>query len=123
MSESQYGDFRKRREQTVWHSLNRVVATLIVFAVIILVLCAFLPLLKQQRDLSENARNLKADIEKKKAVVARSVREEDLLRNDPAYVETIARDRLDLMKEGETVLRLDPPPVVPDKSNFKRQER
>jgi len=26
---------------------------------------------------------------------------------DPTYLETIARDRLDLMKEGETIFRLE----------------
>ena len=31
-----------------------------------------------------------------------------LLENDPEYVEIIARDKLDLMKEGETVFRYDP---------------
>jgi cell division protein FtsB len=30
-----------------------------------------------------------------------------LLKADPAYLETIARDKLDLMKEGETIFRLE----------------
>jgi cell division protein FtsB len=29
------------------------------------------------------------------------------LTTDPTYLETIARDRLDLMKEGETIFRLE----------------
>jgi cell division protein FtsB len=33
----------------------------------------------------------------------------NLLKTDPGYLEMIARDRLDLMKEGETVFRLEPP--------------
>jgi cell division protein FtsB len=31
----------------------------------------------------------------------------NLLKTDPAYLETIARDRLDLMKEGETIFRVE----------------
>ena len=31
----------------------------------------------------------------------------NLLKTDPTYLETIARDRLDLMKEGETIFRLE----------------
>ncbi|MBE2204995.1 MAG: septum formation initiator family protein [Chthoniobacterales bacterium] len=34
-------------------------------------------------------------------------REVTLLQTDPGYVETIARDKLGLMKEGETIFRLD----------------
>jgi cell division protein FtsB len=30
-----------------------------------------------------------------------------LLKADPTYLETIARDKLDLMKEGETIFRLE----------------
>jgi cell division protein FtsB len=30
-----------------------------------------------------------------------------LLKTDVGYLETIARDRLDLMKEGETIFRLE----------------
>jgi cell division protein FtsB len=118
MSESSYGDFRQRRQESVWHSLNRLLVTLIVIAVCILVVCAFLPLLKKQRELGARVADLKAEIEKKRLALNRATREEDLLRNDPGYVETVARDRLDLMKEGETIFRLEPPPI-PDKSNFK----
>jgi cell division protein FtsB len=35
-------------------------------------------------------------------------REVYLLENDKEYIEVIARDKLDMMKEGETIFRLDP---------------
>jgi cell division protein FtsB len=41
-------------------------------------------------------------------LLARATREVNWLKTDPTYLETIARDRLDLMKEGETVFRLEP---------------
>ena len=34
-----------------------------------------------------------------------------MLKHDREYVGLIARDRLDLMGEGETIYRLDPPRV------------
>ena len=43
-------------------------------------------------------------------LLARQTREVNLLKTDPGYLETIARDRLDLMKEGETIFRLEQPP-------------
>jgi len=33
-----------------------------------------------------------------------------LLKTDPTYLETITRDRLDMMKEGETIFRLETGP-------------
>jgi cell division protein FtsB len=39
----------------------------------------------------------------------------NLLKTDPAYLEIMARDRLDLMKEGETVFRLEPAPANKNK--------
>jgi cell division protein FtsB len=38
---------------------------------------------------------------------ARRQREVHLLKNDSEYVEIIARDRIGVMKEGETIYRLD----------------
>jgi hypothetical protein len=36
----------------------------------------------------------------------------NLLKTDPTYLETIARDRLDLMEEGKTIFRLEPKPTA-----------
>jgi cell division protein FtsB len=42
-------------------------------------------------------------------LLARQTREVNLLKTDAGYLEMIARDRLDLMKEGETIFRLEQP--------------
>jgi cell division protein FtsB len=39
--------------------------------------------------------------------LAARTREVNLLKTDVSYLETIARDRLDVMKEGETIFRLE----------------
>jgi len=45
---------------------------------------------------------------KRNATSSRSCfREVNLLKTDPVYLETIARDRLDLMKDGETIFRIE----------------
>ena len=54
---------------------------------------------------------LKLDVEQARQELARNTREEEMLKHDREYLETISRDRLDLMKEGETIYRLDPPRV------------
>jgi cell division protein FtsB len=81
---------------------------LIVFLGIVLIVCAFVPELKKQREQTARLDQLKADIDRQKALLVRRTREVELLKNDPGYVETLARDRLDLMKDGETIYRIEP---------------
>lgn len=114
-----YGEFRQRRQQGVWHSLNRLMIALIAFAAVTLIVCAFVPELKQQHEQNARLERLRADIARQKNLVSQRTREVDLLKNDPAYIETIARDRLDLMKEGETIFRFDSAQATSrDTSNF-----
>jgi cell division protein FtsB len=117
MSHSAYGHFKDRPVEGVWHSLNRIVMTLCAFMVIALLICAFLPVLKDQRESNRKLDELRAEISRQSALLARREREVDLLKNNPEYLELIARDRLDLMKPGETIYRLDP--LKPDSSTFR----
>ncbi len=50
---------------------------------------------------------LQGQVTEQKILLARQTREVNLLKTDPTYLETMARDRLDLMKEGETIFRLE----------------
>jgi cell division protein FtsB len=102
-----YGDFRARREATVWQRLNRVVLVLLALAALLVVVSLFVPM--QKRLSASGAENDKLEglVNDQKRMVARLNREVTLLRTDATYLETIARDRLDLMKEGETVFRLE----------------
>jgi len=54
-----------------------------------------------------NVERLKERYEREKIEQLRLMRKRDLLKNDPEYLENIARDKLDLMKPGETIIRLD----------------
>jgi cell division protein FtsB len=107
-----YGDFRLRRQHTVWHSLNRLLVTLIAFTVITLIACAFVPELKSQREQTARVDDLREQISHQRDLLAQHTRQVELLKNDPAYIETIARDRLDMMKEGETIYRIDSLPAA-----------
>jgi cell division protein FtsB len=70
------------------------------------------PLVEQHQQ-AARVDELKAEIAKQKALLDRQTRDADLLQNDPEYVETIARDKLDLMKEGETIFRIDGTSATP----------
>ena len=110
MENSGYGDFRARREATVWQRLNSVLRVLLGLAVVLVIVSLFLPLYKKRVKSQNEIDNLQSQVNEQKVLLARQTREVNLLTRDPVYLETIARDRLDLMKEGETIFRLETPP-------------
>jgi len=104
-----YGDFRARREATVWQRLNSILRVLLAVAVLLVIVSLFLPLSKKRAQSQVEIDRLQAQVNDQKTLLARQTREVNLLKTDPAYLEIMARDRLDLMKEGETIFRLEPP--------------
>lgn len=107
-----YGDFRARREATVWQRLNSVLRFLLAVAVVLVIVSLFLPPYKKLGQGRTEIENLQSQVNDQKMLLARQTREVNLLKTDPTYLETMARDRLDLMKEGETIFRLEPPPAA-----------
>ena len=112
--EQTYGDFRARREATLWQRLNRVLAVLLVLAVWLVIISLFVPPYKRLMQSRDEIDNLQTQVNDQKKLLARQSREVTLLQTDPTYLETIARDRLDLMKDGEVIFRLEP--LQPGKS-------
>ncbi len=100
-------DFRARREATVWQQLNRVLRVLLVIAIALVIVSLFVPPFKRLAQSRAEIDNLQAQVNDQKMLLARQTREVNLLKTDATYLETIARDRLDLMKEGETIFRLE----------------
>lgn len=101
------GDFRGRREASIWQQLNRILRALLAVAIVLVIVSLFVP---QQRRLTESRgeiETLQAQVNQQRSFLARQTREVSLLKTDPGYLEIFARDRLDLMKEGETVFRID----------------
>ncbi|HEX5175539.1 MAG TPA: septum formation initiator family protein [Chthoniobacteraceae bacterium] len=101
--------FTGQSSSGIWHSLNRFVFTLIVLTASVPIAYSFLPELKIRKDHDAMIEQLKADIEQERMKQQRYEREEKLLRLDPEFISIIARDRLDLMKEGDTIFRVDSP--------------
>ena len=102
-----YGDFRARREATVWQRWNRILRLLLVLAVWLVIVSLFAPPYKKLKLGHAEIDSLQAQVNEQKALLTRQTREVNLLKTDPVYLETIARDRLDLMKEGETIFRIE----------------
>jgi cell division protein FtsB len=102
-----YGEFRARREATVWHRLNRVLKVLLVLAVWLVIISLFVPPYKKFNASRADIDNLQAQVNEQKNLLARQTHQINWLKTDSTYLETLARDRLDLMKDGETIFRLE----------------
>ena len=107
-----YGDFRARRGATIWQRLNSILRVLLVVASVLVIVSLFLPPYKKLTQSRGEIETLESQRNDQKMLLARQTREVNLLKTDPTYLETMARDRLDMMKEGETIFRLEqlPPP-------------
>jgi cell division protein FtsB len=102
--------FDQPRDDWVRSFLNRIVYLLIIVAALILLICWFLPLVKEQQRQQRALQALKQQVEQERAKFNKESKKLTLLQNDPAYTELLARDKLDLMKPGETIFRMDPAP-------------
>jgi cell division protein FtsB len=102
-----YGDLRARREATIWQQMNHVLRVLLFIAAWLLIISFFLPPYKKLQQNRAEMEQLQAQLSEQQALLARQTRQVTLLKTDSTYLETIARDSLELMKEGETIFRLE----------------
>ena len=102
-----YADFRARREATVWQRLNRILLVLLIIAIWLAIVSLFVPPYKKLMQSRTEIDNLQQQVNEQQTLLAQQTRQVDLLKTDVSYLETIARDRLDVMKEGETIFRLE----------------
>ncbi|PYI58684.1 MAG: hypothetical protein DMC59_07845 [Verrucomicrobia bacterium] len=116
-----YGDFRARREASVWRRLNRILLVLLIIAIWLVIVSLFLPPYKKLIRSRAEIDDLQQQMNEQQNLLARQTREVNLLKTDVTYLETIARDRLDLMKEGETIFRLETTRTKPKPSNSARR--
>ncbi len=103
---------RRRVEPGFWHQANRALIAVIMIVLLTVIGLMFYPVLQKQRDMHRNKTALERERTEKTARLRNVQRELELLRTDPDYVETIARDRLGLMKPGETIFRVELPRTI-----------
>jgi cell division protein FtsB len=96
-----------RRGPVLLHFLNRFLTVLIVVGGLLLAALAFYPQWVYREQLAERLKDDQAKLRAEQLLQKKSEREVVLLQNDPGYIEAIARDKLGMMKDGETIFRLD----------------
>jgi len=109
-SGSEYGNYDEPRDDWIRSLLTRILYLLVLVATFILLICWFLPLVKERQRQQVALQNLKQQVEQERASYNKQSKKLTLLQNDPAYTELLARDKLDLMKPGETIFRMEPGP-------------
>ena len=105
------GDFRGRREASIWQQLNRVLRVLLGLVLVLVIISFFVPQHRRLARERSDVEALRAQVETEKGILDRQTRENALLKSDPVYLENIARDKLDLMKPGETIIRMESLPA------------
>ena len=109
-SGTEYGNYDAPRDDWIRSFLTRILYLLVLVAAFILLICWFLPLVKERQRQEHALQNLKQQVEQEKANYNKQSKKLTLLQNDPAYTELLARDKLDLMKPGETIFRMESGP-------------
>ncbi len=108
---------RQRRETDFWRAVNRLLICLIGVGLIVVIALAFVPEMRRISEMRATLAGLQKDLAEQQLLLLQQQREERWLNEDPGYVEMRARDLLGVMKEGETIYRLDgtpaPAPVAP----------
>jgi cell division protein FtsB len=97
----------------IWASLVPFIVGGIVIALMVGVALLFVPVLNTEQTYKDQEAKLQREIGAAQDEQAQFVVETQQMKDDPAYVEHIARDQLNMGKPGETVIRFDKYQALP----------
>ena len=101
------------RPRTIWQRMSRVVEAIIYVLIVLIVIKLFSPELDRHHELQSELEKLEAVNLEKERNVARLRREHSHLTSDRAYMEAVARDRLNLQRKGEYIIQIERPVADP----------
>lgn len=100
----------------IWQRLSRIVFVLVVLAAVPCVLAIFWPQLEMKRQLAGEIETLEKERDRLASERDALDRRLEWIRTDREYLEMVARDRLNLHKEGEFILHFERPSALPGDS-------
>ena len=104
----------------IWATLAQITQALTLVALLCILMLFFLPVISKTHTLQDKKLELQAKILAAQDDQSLLKLETEQLKNNPTYVEHIARDQLNMGKPGETIIRFDkyqPAASVPPKAN------
>ncbi len=97
----------------IWATLVPVIQGGIVFGLVAVLALFFLPVIHTEQGFQAEKAKLQREIAAADEEQEQLKLETEHMKNDPAYVEHIARDQLNMGKPGETIIRFDKYQAVP----------
>ncbi len=97
----------------IWATLVPVIQGAIVIGLLTVVGLFFMPVIQTESDYKNKLATLQAKTLLAEDQQAQLKLETEHMKDDPAYVEHIARDQLNMGKPGETIIRFDRYQAVP----------
>ena len=91
----------------IWSKLTQAVVALVVVAVLILIGMEYLPQIQKNERFRREILRLENELQKQETISRQLRAEIDALRNDPATVTRLAREKLGYAKADETVIHFD----------------
>jgi cell division protein FtsB len=91
----------------IWATLVPIIQIAIVIGLLAVVGLFFVPVIQTEDGYKAELAKLQNQIADRQEEQARLKLETEHMKNDPAYVEHIARDQLNMGKPGETIIRFD----------------
>ena len=101
----------------IWATLVPIIQGAIVVGLLAVVGLFFVPVLQTEKGYRDELAKLQNQIAERQEEQAQLKLETDLMKNDSAYVEHVARDRLNMGKPGETIFRFDGYQPIPSASS------
>lgn len=107
--EEDYSIERYHTETSGWHRWNRRLLVIIFLCLIVISWRLFIPELKRNSEIDAELEGLRTQLSREQATNRQLTNEVGWLTDssDPTYIETIARDKLERAKPGETIIRLE----------------
>lgn len=91
----------------IWSKLTQAVVALVVAAILIFIILAYRQPIQENERMRREILRLDAQVQQQEAVSRQLRADIDALRNDPAAVTRLAREKLGYARADETVIRFD----------------
>lgn len=93
----------------IWQRLCRILVVMIFLGVLGVVGTKFWPEIERLREIEDGNAKLEAQVAMLRDERDAVKQEYTWLRDDPGYLESVARDKLNKQKDGETIIRIKRP--------------
>lgn len=109
---------RRQTGSNVWATLGQITQAIIFVVLLSGLMLFFIPVIQKTQKLQADKVRLQSQISDAQEEQQQLQLQTEHMKNDPAYVEHIARDKLGMGRPGETILRFDRyQPEAPSKAS------